>query len=91
MFNFDSEFKHTDNKSDTLDSTQLITSNQSNVSGASSSSKPLSSFFNKLTHGGAKQQGQSRSKSPFKFMQNRLSREASPINPPSSKPRDHLF
>lgn len=79
MFNFDSpDFKH-DSKSDTLDSNQLITSNQSNASGTSSSSKPLSSFFNKLTHSNSKQQN-ARSKSPFKFMQNRLSREPSPMN-----------
>lgn len=79
MFNFEPiDYKHADNKSDTLDSNQLITSNQSNASGTSAGSKPISSFFNKLTHG-SKQNA--RSKSPFKFMQNRLSREPSPMAP----------
>lgn len=83
IFNFDPpDYKH-DNKSDTLDSNQLITSNQSNASGASSGSKPLSSFFNKLTSKQPHHPGggnNTRSKSPFKFMTNRLSREPSPMN-----------
>lgn len=73
MFNFDPPdmFKGTDkSEMNTLESNIMNTSVQSNTL---STSKPLSSFFNKLAN------KQVRSKSPFKFM-NRLSREASPMS-----------
>lgn len=77
MFNFDppdlNEFKSNDKQEISQIDPNLLSPNQNN----NSSSKPLSSFLNKIT------QKPSRSKSPFKLL-NRLSREPSPMNNPVS-------
>lgn len=77
MFNFDPpEMQAEKQEMNVMDQNAL------NEAASNNTSKPLSSLFNKITH------KQTRSKSPFKFM-NRLSREPSPINANSKSQRNN--